>query len=94
MQETYNKVPNIVSSKDLDYLSDMFNWNYGAYKSSLNASNSVTDESLSNLLKSNKFELAKKASININTKDINILDNSIVDVINKSKKNNNKILIK
>lgn len=50
MQETYNAVPNIISSKDLDYLSDMFNWNYGAYKSSLNASNSVTDESLSNLL--------------------------------------------
>ncbi|MBQ2946639.1 MAG: hypothetical protein IJE04_02175 [Bacilli bacterium] len=50
MQETYNAVPNIVSSKDLDYLSDMFNWNYGAYKSSLNASNSVMDENLSNLL--------------------------------------------
>ena len=50
MQQTYNSVPNIISSKDLDYLSDMFNWNYGAYKSSLNASNSVTDEELNNLL--------------------------------------------
>ena len=50
MQETYNAVPNIISCKDLDYLSDMFNWNYGAYKSSLNASNSVTDEELSNVL--------------------------------------------
>jgi len=50
MQGTYNSVPNIISSKDLDYLSDMFNWNYGAYKSSLNASNSVTDEELNNLL--------------------------------------------
>ncbi len=50
MQETYSAVPNIISSKDLDYLSDMFNWNYGAYKSSLNASNSVTDEELNNLL--------------------------------------------
>ena len=50
MQQTYNAVPNIISSKDLDYLSDMFNWNYGAYKSSLNASNSVTDEELNNLL--------------------------------------------
>ena len=48
--QTYNEVPNIISSKDLDYLSDMFNWNYGAYKSSLNASNLVTDENLSNLL--------------------------------------------
>jgi len=50
MQEIYNAVPNIISSKDLDYLNDMFNWNYGAYKSSLNASNSVTDESLSKIL--------------------------------------------
>ena len=50
MQEIYNAVPNIISSKDLDYLSDMFNWNYGVYKSSLNASNSVTDEELNNLL--------------------------------------------
>ena len=50
MEQTYNAVPSIISSKDLDYLSDMFNWNYGAYKSSLNASNSVTDEELNNLL--------------------------------------------
>ena len=50
MQQNYNEVPSIISSKDLDYLSDMFNWNYGAYKSSLNASNSVTDENLSKVL--------------------------------------------
>ena len=50
MQQTYNEVPSIISSKDIDYLSDMFNWNYGAYKTSLNASNSVNDEELSNLL--------------------------------------------
>lgn len=50
MQQTYNEVPNIISTKDLDYLSDMFNWNYGAYKSSLNASNSVNDQELSNVL--------------------------------------------
>ena len=50
MQQTYNEVPNIISTKDLDYLSDMFNWNYGAYKSSLNASNSVNDEELSKVL--------------------------------------------
>ena len=28
----YDMVPNIISGKDLDYLSDMFSWNYGAYK--------------------------------------------------------------
>lgn len=50
MNENYTEVPNIITGKDLDYLSDMFNWNYGAYKSSLNASNSVTDEELNNLL--------------------------------------------
>ena len=28
----YKEVPNILTGKDLDYLSDMFNWNYGAFK--------------------------------------------------------------
>ena len=67
MQETYNAVPNIISSKDLDYLSDMFNWNYGAYKSSLNASNSVTDEELNNLLlkASNIFHSNMSKGLNI-----------------------------
>ena len=32
MQNTYERVPNIITGKDLDYLSDMFNWNYGAFK--------------------------------------------------------------
>lgn len=32
----YENVPNIISGKDLDYLSDMFSWNYGVYKSSFN----------------------------------------------------------
>ena len=39
----YENVPNIISGKDLDYLSDMFSWNYGFYKSSFNASNNVED---------------------------------------------------
>ena len=39
----YDMVPNIISGKDLDYLSDMFSWNYGVYKSSFNASNNVED---------------------------------------------------
>jgi len=69
MQQTYNEVPNIISCTDLDYLSDMFNWNYGAYKSSLNASNSVTDESLSNLLlkASNIFHSNMSKVLNIIT---------------------------
>ena len=50
MEQTYNAVPNIISSKDLDYLSDMFNWNYGAYKTNFNASTSVHDEEISMLI--------------------------------------------
>ena len=50
MEQTYNEVPNIISCKDLDYLSDMFNWNYGAYKTSCNAANSVSAEELNGIL--------------------------------------------
>lgn len=67
MQETYSEVPNIISSKDLDYLSDMFNWNYGAYKTSLNAANSVNDENLSSVLQkaSNVFHRNMTKVLNI-----------------------------
>ena len=50
MNEQMNAVPTMISCKDLDYLSDMFNWNYGAYKSSINACNSVNDEELKQAL--------------------------------------------
>jgi len=40
----YNEVPNIITGKDLDYLSDMFNWNYEALKKMNIAVNQVTDE--------------------------------------------------
>lgn len=50
MNIEYNEVPNIISGKDLDYLSDMFNWNYGAYKSSYNASNNVEDVEIKDIL--------------------------------------------
>ena len=39
MNDNYTEVPNIISGKDLDYLSDMFNWNYLAYKKMINFSN-------------------------------------------------------
>lgn len=32
MNQNYSNVPNIITGKDLDYLSDMFEWNYDAYK--------------------------------------------------------------
>ena len=67
MNETYDVVPDIISSKDLDYLSDMFNWNYGAYKCSYNAISSVKDESLKEVLTkaSNIFEENLNKILNI-----------------------------
>lgn len=50
MNTNYNSVPNIIADKDLDYLIDMFNYNYGAYKSNINAVNNVTDEEIKTLL--------------------------------------------
>jgi len=46
----YNSVPNIITGKDLDYLSDMFNFNYGSYKNTVNAIEQVTDEEIKNIL--------------------------------------------
>lgn len=50
MNEQMNAVPSMISCKDLDYLSDMFNWNYGAYKATVNAESSVADEELKQVL--------------------------------------------
>ena len=32
----YKNVPNMLSTKDVMYLEDMFKWNYGAFKSASN----------------------------------------------------------
>lgn len=58
MENNFSAVPNMISLKDLDYLSDMFNWNYGAYKSSSNAINSVNDSEIKDILSkaSNVFQ--------------------------------------
>jgi len=47
----YLEVPNIITSKDLDYLSDMFNWNYNAFKNTYNSIENVKDEEIKNILK-------------------------------------------
>ncbi len=49
MQE-YNEVPDMISGKDLDYLSDMFSWNYGALKSVNSSLESVSDNECQELL--------------------------------------------
>lgn len=46
----YNTVPNIITVKDLDYISDMFQWNYIAYKKNMYFSSKVQDEELKNTL--------------------------------------------
>lgn len=48
-QECYEVVPNIITGKDLDYLSDMFQWNYGALKSVNESINNVSDMDLKNI---------------------------------------------
>ena len=43
----YMEVPsNILTGKDLDYLSDMFLWIYGAYKKIKNSVGRVTDQEI------------------------------------------------
>lgn len=61
----YEQVPNIITGKDLDYLSDMFNWNYGAYKSNLNAINEVNDNEIKEILE----------------KSTNIFKNTLMDIL-------------
>ena len=46
----YNMVPNIITGKDLDYLSDMFNWNYGALKTTNSSIESVQNEEIKSIL--------------------------------------------
>jgi len=46
----YEQVPDMISGKDLDYLSDMFEWNYGALKK-VNASiNNVQNQEIKEIL--------------------------------------------
>lgn len=45
--DNMEKVPSMISTKDLDYLTDIFNWNYGAFKSVINMEIEFTDKALS-----------------------------------------------
>ena len=46
----YTEVPNIITSKDLDYLNDMFNWNYEALKKTNEAILNIEDEEIKAIL--------------------------------------------
>ena len=50
MNQAYQAVPNIITGKDLDYLKDMFEWNYGAYKNCMNCINEVQSTEIKQLL--------------------------------------------
>lgn len=63
----FEEVPNdILTGKDLDYLSDIFNWNYIALKKTNTALGIVEDEEISSLL----------------TRGINLFDDNLNDVLN------------
>ena len=51
MEQKYLEVPtDVISGKDLNYLSDMFDWNYGALKRTIEALNNVEDQEIVNVL--------------------------------------------
>lgn len=51
MNQNYSAVPNVISGKDLDYLSDMFNWNYEALKKAKDFKDRASDSEISEMLK-------------------------------------------
>lgn len=53
------QVPAIISTKDLAYLSDMFEWNFIAAKKTLHYSNEVQDENIQKKLK-NVYQMHEK----------------------------------
>ena len=65
--ENYMEVPNIISGKDLDYLSDMFEWNYIAMKKTNDMVNKTQDEDIKKILEKgcSLFDQNMKEVINI-----------------------------
>lgn len=49
--EIYNKVPDIIAGKDLNYLSDMFEWNSLALKKSNDFIPKINDDEIKSILK-------------------------------------------
>lgn len=70
MDINYEVVPNIITGKDLDYLSDMFHWNYGAYKTVMNAKEQITDSEIQEMM-----EKAGNVFHGVMTDILNILAN-------------------
>ena len=53
----YQEVPNIITGKDLDYLSDMFEWNTLALKQFNESILKVNDEKIKKLLKNTNLKI-------------------------------------
>ena len=68
METKYQEAPNIITGKDLDYLTDMFNWNLGCYKKTFNTLDKVGNEEIKKLL-----EKSTTIFFNNTKKIINIL---------------------
>ncbi len=49
MNEMMEVPIDVITSKDLDYLSDMFEWNYSAYKGVCNDVEYINDKEISDL---------------------------------------------
>lgn len=45
-----NTVPKMISTKDLDYICDMFNWNFTACKKAYHFAQECTDKDVANIL--------------------------------------------
>lgn len=51
MKDTKNSAPDILTNKDLDYLKDIFGWNYTLYKFSENNIDNIEDKEIIKLFK-------------------------------------------
>lgn len=50
MDKEYKKAPEIFTTKDLDYLKDIFGWHHTAYKMMMDALNYVEDEKVNKVI--------------------------------------------
>ena len=74
MEQNYEQAPSIITGKDLDYLSDMFEWNYGALKKTESAIRNVEDDAI--------YDLLSRASVLFNNNM-----NSVLSMLNKGGNN-------
>lgn len=50
MNNNYEEVPAMISGKDLDYLSDIFNWNFNISKLANHFLNEIEDEEIKQIM--------------------------------------------